>query len=376
MNQGSARHTLLVLTCAVGAWALSACAAGASQYDSTLTAADAAARSRQPEEAARLYRKASRETGEEDLVVEAGYREASMWKRHGRPDRAQACLEQLAAAHAGSSRGPRIWLDLGRLRETAGNAEGARQAYGKVLLYPDSGLATRAADALVRLTPGPRSATYRNLLSAVEPAPALDGFLRLRLAQAEANEGDLRSAITTCERLALSHPLPTGVYSDDALLLAATLRRSLGDPRGALATIEALLAAQEKSAFVGSYERAAFAEARWLAAEIQQKDLDNPAGAEQVLDDLVRLDSASRLRDDALFRAAWLAHYERRDDRAACARARQLAELEPASPLRECAGDVCPTMSRLEQTSHRCRRALDAASAPAVAGSAPGDTTE
>jgi hypothetical protein len=185
--------------------------------------------------------------------------------------------------------------------------------------------------------------------------------LRLRLAQAQESEGDARAAIATCESLAASHPLPTGVYTDDALLLAARLRRSLGDPKGALVTIDALLAAQEKSAFVGSYERSAFAEARWLAAEIHQLDLDSPARAEQMLDDLVRLDPTSRLRDDALFRAAWLAHHERSDDDAACARAERLVELEPPSALSECVGEVCSAMGRPGPTSHRCQRAIDAA---------------
>lgn len=361
MSFGSSARRALFVGCLLGAGALGACASGRSQYADTLAAADAKARARQPEEAARLYREAARQTTKTELAVEAAYREASMWKRQGSLERAQSCLEQLATAHPTSSRAPRVWLDLARLREAAGDERGARQAYENVLKYPDSGLATRAADSLVRLTPGPRSAAYRTLLQPGGQAPALDGFLRLRIARAQVEEGDPEAAIATCEGLAASHPLPTGVYTDDALLLAATLRRSLGDPTGALVTIDALLAAQDKSAFVGSYERAAFAEARWLAADIQQKDLASPARAEKLLDDLVRLDGSSRLRDDALFRAAWLAHHERRDDRVACARAEHLARLDPPSALEECLGEVCPAMSRPASRSRRCQRALDGA---------------
>ena len=370
MRRSSAKRTLNLIGCGIGAWVISACSSGSSPYQTTLTAADAAASNRRPEEAARLYQRAMREATKTDLAVEAAYREASMWKRQGHPARALTCLERLAAEHSASSRGPRIWLDLGRLRESMGDAVGARLAYGKVLNYPDSGLATRAADALVRISPGPATAAYQTLLPTAKHNPTLDGFLRLRIAQAEAVHGDELAAIASCERLAALHPLPTGVYTDDALLLAARLRRSLGDATGALVTLDALVAAQEKSTFVGSYERSAFAEARWLAADIAQFDLHDPQRAEKLLDDLVRLDSSSRLRDDALFRAAWLAHHERQDDGAACSRAQQLEELEPPSPLAECLGAVCSRQGRPAQLSHRCQRVLE----PTPAESAPSES--
>jgi len=336
---------------------LAACAAGSSAYESSLARADAKAREREPEQAARLYQEASRATKKPDQAAEALYREASMWKRQGQLERARGCLEQLAAQHSASSRGPRIWLDLGGLREDAGDAEGARAAYRQVLSYGDSGLGPRAADALVALSPGSRASAYRALVVDRPRAPDLDAFLRLRLARAELEEGNRAGALDTCESLVHDHPLPRGVYTDDALLLAASLRRTLGDPDGALVTIAALLAAQEKSAIVGSYERSAFAEGRWLAADIHQLDRADAHGAVQVLDDLVRLDGTSRLRDDALFRMAWLMRHELGDDDAACREADRIDALEPPSALSACLSVVCSRRPQAE-ASRRCDRAV------------------
>jgi hypothetical protein len=336
---------------------LCGCASGSSAYRSTLAEADAKAREREPEQAARLYQEASRATKKPEHAAEALYREASMWKRQGQPERARGCLERLAAQHSTSSRGPRIWLDLGRLREEAGDAEGAREAYRKVLSYGDTGLGPRAADALIALSPGPRSSAYRALATDLHGAPDLDAFLRLRLARAQVDEGNSAGALDTCESLAKDHPLPRGVYTDDALLLAARLRRTLGDPDGALVTITALLAAQEKSAIVGSYERSAFAEGRWLAADIHQLDRTDAKSAVQVLGDLVRLDDVSRRRDDALFRMAWLMSHELGDDAAACREADRIDELEPPSSLSACLGAVCSGRPQAEP-SRRCDRAV------------------
>jgi len=348
---------LLGLLCLLAAPCLAACASGSSAYQSSLARADAKAREREPEQAARLYQEAARATKKPDQAAEALYREATMWKRQGQPERARGCLERLAAEHSGSGRGPRIWLDLGRLRQDAGDAEGARAAYRQVLGYGDSGLGPRAADALAALSPGSRSSAYRALVTDRPGAPDLDAFLRLRLARAEVDEGNSAAALDTCERLVQDHPLPRGVYTDDALLLAARLRRTLGDPDGALVTISALLAAQEKSAIVGSYERSAFAEGRWLAADIHQRDRADAQKAVQVLGDLVRLDGASRLRDDALFRMAWLMRHELGDDAAACREADRIDGLEPPSSLSECLSAVCSRRPQVE-ASRRCDRAV------------------
>src|SRR5690606_12013253 len=136
--------------------------------------------------------------------------------------------------------------------------------------------------------------------------------------------------------------------------------RALGDTAGALAVIAAFLAAEEKSTLVGSYERPTYAEARWLAADIHQVDLGDGSRAEDFLEDLVRKDDTSRLRDDALFRAAWLARQAGRVN-VACDRAQRLAELEPASSLAACAGLVCPNVVTDEANSRRCARAASLA---------------
>lgn len=351
-----ARRELLV---AITALCMSACAGHTSRFDEALTAAEHEARSGRADEAARLYREAAQHAPSRDLAVEAAYREAWMWKRAGDTKRALDCLERLAAAEPASARSARIWLDIGRFREKESDPGGAREAYRRVLSYPESGLATRAADALVRQT-SPRSTAYRELLPLAAGTLELNAFLRLRVAQSEVEEGNLRGAIATAEALAKDHPLPTAVYTDDALLLAARARRTLGDFSGALVTLDALLAAEEKAALVGSYERSTYAEARWLAADIQQIDLHDPARAERLLEDLASKDDTSRLKDDALFRAAWLAQ-ERGHSGLACARARALEQLDPPSSLTVCLGEVCSALPREPKRSRRCERALSAA---------------
>jgi tetratricopeptide (TPR) repeat protein len=350
-----------VLSSSCLALAFLACGASSSPYAEALAAADAKAREHEPDAAAQLYQKAALQAEKPDLAVEALYREASMWKRQGRPERALACLEQLAKDHSASSRGPRIWLDLGRMREAEDDHAGARAAYRQVLNYGDTGLGARAADAWVALSAEPRSIAYRSLLDPGRKAPDLDAFLRLRIARAEQNEGNPGRALATCEDLAKTYPLPRGAYTDDALLLAATLRRQLGDTQGALVTIAALLEAQEKSAIVGSYERAAFAKGRWLAADIHQVDRADPRSAVGVLEDLVRLDSASRLEDDALFRIAWLLGHELGDSPAACRLADRIDNLDPPSALSACRGQICPSPGRAEEPSRRCEQAASMA---------------
>jgi len=368
-------HGFRALLLALASCATWSCARGPSAYDRALDAADARARERKPAEAAALYREAARSAETTDLAVEAGYREAWMWKKAGDLDRALACLERLTETKNASSRSARIWLDIGRFRDALGDQEGARTAYRKVLEFPESGLPPRAADALVRSQPGPASSAYAELLSLAPAGSHLDAFLRLRTAQALVQEGDLNRAITTAEELARRHPLPIGVYTDDALLLAARSRRSLGDARGALLTIDAILAAEEKAALVGSYERPAYAEARWLAADIHQHDRHEIVVAESVLDELVQHDATSRLQDDALFRSAWLAR-SRGATELACQRARTLAELDPPSVLADCVGQLCDSLSQHASSERRCRRAVTmAAGGPAAGGQAAGGPT-
>lgn len=355
---------------------LSSCGARPSPYEQAMTAAAAEAREKRAGEAAALYQEAARKAPRKDLEAEARYREAWVWQRAGQLERALSCLEKLAADGAGPSRQPRVWLDIGRLRAKNGNSVGAHAAYREVLAYPESGLAPRAADAIANEAAIPRSKAYEALLPLAGPSTALDAFLRWRIAQAKADEGDLRGAIAQAEDLARRHPLPIGAYTDDALLLAARSRRVLGDDAGALATIEAFLSAEEKAALVGSYERATYAEARFLAADIYQVDRKDGPRAEAMLEELVQNDETSRLRDDALFRAAWLAHESGRND-VACSRARRLRELAPPSPLASCTGIVCAGEPNAERGSRRCERAvLMAAGTPRTSAPEASASTE
>lgn len=302
-----------------------------------------------------------------DQIVEARYREASHAERTGDDQHARALLTEITQQYPRSARAARAWLDLGKLKEKAGRIAEARIAYAEVLGHPRSGLAERAAEALVRLDDAPHSAAYRKLLAPASDGrtsdPELDSFLRLRLARSLEAEGDLRAALLAYEDVAKRHPLPVGRHSDEALLDAARLRRRLGDAQGALRTIDVLLAAQAQAALVGSYERSAFAEARLLAATIHYQDLGDAARAEETLLSLVEHSETSRLRDDALLRAAWLAK-EQGATKRACAHARALVSLSPPSVLVECAGLVCDETGLPRKESSRCARLIPWTASP------------
>jgi Tfp pilus assembly protein PilF len=68
----------------------------------------------------------------------------------GRPDLAEdAFLQAIATGHEGQA--PRAALELAQLYEAHGDAEGAREAYRKVLAYGADGPSVAAVCALRRL---------------------------------------------------------------------------------------------------------------------------------------------------------------------------------------------------------------------------------
>src|SRR5690606_17806393 len=93
----------------------------------------------------------------------------------------------------------------------------------------------------------------------------------------------------------------------------------------------------------GSYERGSYARARFLQAEIHRDELSAARRAEELFVAVASQHPDSRLGDDALWQAAFLARLRGQD--AACHIARKIQRRVPKSPLERCLFLVCPEFS-------------------------------
>ncbi len=348
------RHLLLLLAfCALTV----SCRGSQTKYAENIDKARTAELAGSPQEAARIYERAARVAKSQEDRMEARYLQAQVFRRARHWQRAIFLLKQLGKQYPQSERAARTFLDLARIHERLGSTAQARRAYRQVVEeYPRSGLAETAADGLVRLSDGAASEEYAKLLPQPS-APELDGFLRSRLADALVAEGRKTEAISVLQQLVKLHPLPQGSYSDEALLSAASLRLELGDAKGALETLEVLLeGASERATLLGSYERASYAKARMLEAEIHRDALGDWEAAEKYFARLPQQHPSSRLRDDALWQAAWLARARHRRAHS-CRYARNIQALEPPSRFARCLFLVCKRITKPQERGE-CKSAL------------------
>ncbi len=343
-------------------WALAvcACAGGPSAYSQALERANQAERRHDHVSARSELRSAADQAPSIRERDEALYRSASVAKQEG--DAARAAHEMLAfaRAHPKSARAARALLDAGRAFERAADGAGARSAYAELVKkYPSSGGTMSAAKRYVELSAGPAPAEWQKLI-AENSDRELDAGLRYEWARS-LESSDPRAALSIYEDVARRDPLPQGTHSDEALLRAAELRRQLGDPRGALATLEVLLEARSFSYLAGSYERSAFARARLLEGQIQRDDLQRPSEAAHTFELLISEHPLSRLVDDALFEQAWALALDDRVERA-CQVLERLAKEHPDSPLRACTPLYC--VEQAAAIDPRCCRSFSASSRP------------
>ncbi len=130
----------------------------------------------------------------------------------------------------------------------------------------------------------------------------------------------------TLELLERAHVATEGTHwHDDALILEARTLRQLGRPAEAVPVYEEIKEARRSSWIVGSYDSEYFDDALYELAETLFA-LGRAAEAEEVIADLEDDAPTSRLRDDAAFLAARMAH-GRGDD----ARLRRFVEDFPES---------------------------------------------
>jgi tetratricopeptide (TPR) repeat protein len=123
---------------------------------------------------------------------------------------------------------------------------------------------------------------------------------------------------------------PNSGLRDDARWRAANLSRQLGDPKGAVDRLRALLATREVSLGAGSYFSIWLDDGQLLLGQILRDDLHDLPGAAAAFRRLPKDYPASILRDDALYELA-VTLAAAGDMPGACGAMRDLKKLEPDS---------------------------------------------
>ena len=123
---------------------------------------------------------------------------------------------------------------------------------------------------------------------------------------------------------------PNSGLRDDARWHAARLSKLLGDPKGAVERLRALLATREVAFLSGSYFSVWLDDAQLELARILRDELEDLPGAIAAFERLPKHYPASILRDDALFELA-VTHARAGDRTKACATFVKLAAQSPDS---------------------------------------------
>lgn len=342
---------------------IGACAKAPSRFDRMMDQAQERSRLGQHAHARQLYEQANKLATSRHDAMEARYRAAGQLSRQDRHLEAAEAFRKLAQEIPDGPRAARAWLDAGRAFERAHKQEPARQAYAKLVQdYPRSGLWLRAAERLVALANDSEIDAWRRLLGQPEQehAPAVHH----RLAQAYESLGKLRKALQHYEESVRLAPMPKGVYADDALLKIAELRRAVGDLEGALQALDLLLENRSSAALVGSYERSTFARGQMLRGYILRDDLGEERSAAKEFVLVAKNHPTSRLRDDALWQAAWTYHAAGATDDA-CSVAESLQSTDARSRYVSCLGLVCRGFSPpKKKDERRCDRAVSEVPGP------------
>jgi len=127
---------------------------------------------------------------------------------------------------------------------------------------------------------------------------------------------------------------PTSGLRDDARWHAARLSRALGDPKGAVVRLRALLATREVAFGAGSYFSIWLDDGQLELGKILRDDLGDPQGAAAAFRQLPKDYPASILKDDALYElAVTLARMH--DAAGACRAVAELEKLDPDSKYLE-----------------------------------------
>ena len=198
--------------------------------------------------------------------------------------------------------------------------------------YPDEPL---AGDALRDLLADGRRRNARalademaKLLTALSGTQVADNLLWSLADLAEHELANPEAARGLYDQIYTDYP-ESGMR-DDARWHAARLSRALGDSKGAVVRLKALLATREVSLMVGSYFSVWLDDAQLELGKILRDDLHDPDGALAAFRQLPKDYPASVLRDDALYEIA-VTLAQRHDSAGACRALADVKKLEPDS---------------------------------------------
>jgi len=221
----------------------------------------------------------------------------------------------------------------GQLLLRAGKAVDAwTQLWKTVTDYPDEPIAADALSALLadgrKRDPRALADQIAALLTPLAETDVGDNLV-WSLADLDAHElANPTAARALYDRIAVD--FPGSGLRDDARWFAAELSRQLGDPRGAVDRLRALLATREVAVGAGSYFSIWLDDAQLELGKILRDELSDLDGAVQAFRRLPRDYPDSLLRDDALYELA-VTLGKRGDAAGACEAARALRRQFPDS---------------------------------------------
>jgi tetratricopeptide (TPR) repeat protein len=260
---------------------------------------------------------------------------AQTLERLGRREDAARAYEWVAL---GATEGPDVGpepaaiglTEAARLHFALGHVEKAYSlAWAAIINYPEEFTTDVALRMLVK--DGRARDPERLYLALVETYVRLektelaDNLLAALADLAEKELRDPAGAIDVWDRLA---ERKDSSLRDEALWRAALLVRARKDPHGAIRRLRALLATQEHSYLVGSYDSVHLDDAQLLVGIILRDDLGEPRAALHEFALVERRFKATILGDDALWETA-VTYEQLGEDQGRC---RALRELEARFP--------------------------------------------
>lgn len=264
---------------------------------------------------------------------------ALAWLRAGDEAKGLARLKALAATKGAYSAAAAYKLAEYKLR--TGDESGAAELETFLVAHPDTGYARAAFVKVLRRKESDTEAL--TWLAALRPRIAgTDLEQRVAYEHAKRLESSGRGPEARAEYLRIADlwPYPKGVHFDEALVHAAKLTKEAGDPKGAIALLERLLAQRESAHVMGTYEKVAYAEAALEIARIHEGPLNDRAAARAAYHRVYRDFSTATTRDDALWRESQLWEADgHRDEK--CATLRTLVGDFPDSRYVPCAVSAC-----------------------------------
>jgi TolA-binding protein len=319
------------------------------RYVRDMEAAAALQRQGKYDLAAAVYERAASYASTPRDAAEAHYRAADSYERAGSLLMATKLYTELAAAGPDAERSARAEFALADvLRRSGREVEAEAQLERALRRAPSSGMAQTAlrhrVDYVREHEGSERALAYLAELGTKLAGSELEEtivYLRARELDRPGGASEARDAYLAC---ATRFPYPGGVYWDDALFRAAEKELELGAPERAISHLERMLAEQERSSIVGSYERGRYAEASLKIGEIYRDVLHDSRRAREALLRVWQKHPKSRLVDDALFQAALLAHRDG-DAAATCESLSILVRERPDSRYAACAKLLCKTIT-------------------------------